>query len=64
MNKSAPPIPDKKELFCSGCRTFYPRARIVSASWRSTGQPIYWCAACAERRQKALAQRKQVQRGG
>ena len=42
-----PVIPDKPELFCSGCLSFKPRALIVSAHWIRNGQQaLYRCRSC------------------
>ena len=53
MAKPDPSIPDRPELFCTGCQQWKPRAQIVAAKWvaRGTGrQAQYFCRPCQDRR--------------
>lgn len=52
---TAPPIPDKPELFCVGCHRWQPRAAIVAARWVPRGagrQAQYFCRPCQAARCK------------
>lgn len=50
-----PPIPDRPELFCTGCLRWLPRAAIVAARWIPRGrsrQARYICQTCVDRRDR------------
>ena len=59
-----PEIPDRPELFCTGCHRWKPRDQIVAARWIQRGpgrQAQYRCQAC----QDVLTRRvEQPRRGG
>jgi hypothetical protein len=49
--KSAIPIPNKSELFCSDCHRFKPRALIVAVKWIRNGKhALYRCRTCADQK--------------
>ena len=59
---TAPPLPDKPELFCTRCQQWRPRAAIVAARWilRPNGarQVQYFCRPCYASRQAARGPRR------